>query len=277
MELAEQYPNEFLLVSADWVEQRLLDEQVVIIDARPKGYEEGHIPKAFSLTPGQMKAEDGIHIVPSDRFAELAKERGIESDTIILVYDDGYSNNAARIFYAFEYYGHWNKVRILNGGFTSWKANGKPISKETIEPHRGGVVATPNPDLISTIDQVQQELNGEQVVHLDTRTLEEFRGIDLRSNERGGYIPGAVHLEWTETIDITILDQPKFKSYPVLKQLFESIGVVKEKAIVPYCQSNVRGAHLYFVLRLLDYRHIRPYEGSWAEWGNSKNTVIASL
>ncbi|BBI34007.1 sulfurtransferase [Cohnella abietis] len=275
MGISEQYPNDFLLVNADWVEQQLHDEQVVIIDARPKGYEEGHIPGAVSLTSGQLKAADGIHIISSERFTELAQERGINADTTVIVYDDGLSNNSARVFYALEYYGKWDNVRILNGGFTSWKASGKTISKDTVEARQGNFEATINPELITTQGQLVQELNGEQVVHLDARTIEEFRGTELRNNERGGYIPGAIHLEWTDTIDKTIPDQPKFKSYLALKQLFESAGVQKEKTIVPYCQTNVRGAHQYFVLRLLGYQNVRPYEGSWAEWGNDPNTPIA--
>jgi len=272
-----QYPNDFLLVNVDWVEKQLHNEHLVIIDARPRGYEDGHIPRAFSLTPGQLKEEDGIHIVSSERFMKLVENFGIHEDSNILIYDDGYSNNAARLFYVFEYYGHWDKVKILNGGFTTWETSGKVISKETAIPRKGNFVAIPNPDLISTKEQVVQALNQEEVVLLDTRSVGEFQGEDLRTNTRGGYIPNAIHLEWSETIDKTIPEKPKFKSYPKLKEELEDVGVIKEKTIVPYCQTNVRAAHAYFVLRLLDYPHIRPYEGSWAEWGNATDTVIIKL
>ena len=33
-----------------------------------------------------------------------------------------------------------------------------------------------------------------------------------------------------------------------------------------YCQVGVRAAQIYFALRLLGYKRVRLYDGSWEEW-----------
>jgi thiosulfate/3-mercaptopyruvate sulfurtransferase len=50
--------------------------------------------------------------------------------------------------------------------------------------------------------------------------------------------------------------------------------VTKEKEAVTHCQTGVRAAHTYFVLRMLGYERVRMYDGSWAEWGNAEDTPI---
>ena len=68
------------------------------------------------------------------------------------------------------------------------------------------------------------------MVVLDTRADDEWLGTNTRGGPRGGTIPGAVHLEWTQYLD----EAGKFKSPRDLAALFEAAGVVRDKAIVPF-------------------------------------------
>ncbi|MFC5700280.1 sulfurtransferase [Cohnella faecalis] len=275
MSYVKDYTNGHLLADVNEVERYSLKEGAIIIDARTKGFEDGHIPGAVSLPSALTKSKDGIGIVPADLFTELAQSAGINANTTVIVYDEGDSVQATRLFYALEYYGHADKVKVLNGGLAIWLRAGKPLSVEETWQARGNFSATPHPERFTGKNQLQRELNDTSIVALDTRAIDEYRGDNLRNNARGGHIPGAVHLEWKDAVDRTVPEAPIFKSGAVLTEQFESAGVLKEKTVVPYCQSNGRGAHTYFALRLLGYPNVRPYEGSWAEWGNSEDTEIS--
>jgi thiosulfate/3-mercaptopyruvate sulfurtransferase len=56
--------------------------------------------------------------------------------------------------------------------------------------------------------------------------------------------------------------------------MFEQAGVKKGAQVITYCQTGVRAAHSLFTLQLLGYSGTRNYDGSWAEWGNNKDTPV---
>lgn len=45
--------------------------------------------------------------------------------------------------------------------------------------------------------------------------------------------------------------------------------------VIIYCQTGIRAAHDYFVLRLLGYASIKNYDGSRNEWGNDPRLPLA--
>jgi thiosulfate/3-mercaptopyruvate sulfurtransferase len=89
--------------------------------------------------------------------------------------------------------------------------------------------------------------------------------------KRGGHIPSAVHIEWTNTIDSTT---KQFKAAPLLHEMFQQTGVAPNKEVITYCQGGIRAAHSLFSLRLLGYDKVRNYDGSWAEWGNREDLPV---
>lgn len=272
------YPNEQLLTDESWLEEHLTDDELVLIDARSGGFEEGHIPGAVHLSSGQLNdAENEVNgfLLGEEDFTELLQSLGVNQDSTVVIYDDGSALAATRVFYALEYYGLFDQVKVLNGGYPAWLIAGHDISTEPVDPEAGDFVAKANEDLVSTKEQVLEQLESEDVVILDTRSEGEFTGEELRNNKHGGHIPGAVHREWTDALTEEEDGTQRFLSPADLKANFETVGVAEDKTVITYCQTNVRGAHSYFALRLLGYEDIRPYEGSWAEWGNLDDTPIS--
>ena len=52
--------------------------------------------------------------------------------------------------------------------------------------------------------------------------------------------------------------------------LLRQKGVTSDKEVITYCRIGERSSHSWFVLTyLLGYPHVRNYDGSWTEWGNS--------
>ncbi|MDC3414715.1 sulfurtransferase [Aquibacillus sp. 3ASR75-11] len=270
------YPNDDLLVDIEWVKENLDNENVRFVDMRGDDYEGGHIPGAVSATWQDVNDPNNPvegFLLPADPFSSFIQELGINEDTTVVAYDAGNSMSAARLFYALEYYGKEN-VKILNGGFTAWLNAGEEVSTEAPTIEKGNFIAEAQKQLVSTKEEVESKIDKEDTVLLDVRSPEEYSGDDVRA-DRGGHIPNAINLEWTTAM--TEKDGvPVFKSSEELANQFEETGVAQDKTIVPYCQTNARGAHTYFVLRLMGYDQVKPYEGSWAEWGNDPNTPIES-
>ncbi|UCZ52450.1 sulfurtransferase [Bacillus shivajii] len=266
------YENEHLLVDTNWLEENI--EDTIVIDIRDEEeYEGGHIPGAVHLDRGEITDQDnpvfGV-LVEEEVFQDVMQSKGINDDSTIVIYDGGNSLWASRLFYGLELYGH-EDVRILNGGFTAWLSDELELSTEAPAVEEGNFTATLNPDLQASQTKVEEFIGDDTCVIIDTRSDGEYDGSDVRA-ERGGHIPGATHIEWSEALNAEGI--PTFKSAEELEELFSTAGVDRDKTIVPYCQTNVRGAHTYFSLRLLGFENIIPYEGSWAEWGNDPESQI---
>jgi len=271
--VSDTYENAQLLADVKWVEDHAKDGKVKIVDVRAKGYEQGHIPGAVSLNSGLLKDAKNNTIVTADKFQEIFQNIGVNSDTTIVLYDEGNSLNSGRVFYGLEYYGHKDKVKVLNGGYAAWTAASKDVSTEAPAAAKGNFTAKANPDLITTKDQIKK-LDLQACVLLDVRSSKEYTGEDLRGNQKGGHIDKAVNKEWSDAIEQNADGVPVFKKAKDLQAAFSDLGVDKNKTVVPYCQTNVRGAHTYLTLRLLGYKDVRPYEGSFAEWGNASDTEV---
>lgn len=263
------YTNEHLLVDSYWLAEHRNNQSLVILDARATGYEDWHIPGSYWLDTTKLRDHTQNTIVPAELLKGLLTDFGITNASSIVVYDDGSSVLAARVFYVLEYYGLRNQIKLLDGGFAAWVAEGNEVSNEQPFSRTGSIVnLTPDPLLITSRDNIQALPNNHLL--LDTRTALEYTGEDRRSNRKGGHIPGAIHKEWRDALEAADKDGVvRFKHAAALNREFQALGILPSTTIIPYCQSNQRGAHTYFVLRLIGYPDIRPYEGSWAEWGNS--------
>lgn len=53
--------------------------------------------------------------------------------------------------------------------------------------------------------------------------------------------------------------------------------LTREKGIqiFTHCQTGVRASHALFTLKRMGHDSVRNYDGSWPEWGNSKDTAVA--
>ena len=105
----------------------------------------------------------------------------------------------------------------------------------------------------------------------DARSKEEYNGTKALA-AKGGHIPGAIHLEWTETLDKK--NSLRLKDKNNLTKLLTKKGISPEKTVISHCQTHRRSGLTYIVAKLLDYPNNRAYDGSWSEWGNASDTPI---
>ncbi len=273
----EGYAKPELLVDTAWVQEHLEDETVRFIDvSNAENYAAGHIPGAVNVSVGDQMTdpEDSTQgqILSQDALSALMSQLGVTPETTVVFYDNNNNLQSARAYWVLKYYQH-EDVRIYDGGSKVWTADGQELVTDEVTVTPTEYVAQ-EPDLAirTTTEYVLERIDDENVVMCDTRNAEEFSGTDVRA-ARGGHVPGALNVEWIYAVD----EDGTFKDAKALLDLYTGAGFVPDKEIITYCQTGVRGAHTWFVLReLLGFPDVRNYDGSWAEYGNRTDTPIDS-
>jgi len=266
------YTNPDLLWSVDRLKQRLSDPKLVLVDMRPpEAYANGHIPGARSFDIFGISLID-TRPDPLNSFLwiieHLIQAKGFNNDSTVVAYDDIAGMRSARLFWFMEFFGH-DDVHLLNGGFNAWQAAGFDAARDAVIPKAGNFKMNQRPELLATVDYVLAQLHSPSSVIVDTRSDDEYTGKLVRA-KRGGAIPGAVHLEWTNNLDA----KGFFKTADELQKMYQERGITPDKEIIPHCQGAYRSAHSYLALRLIGYPTVRNYLGSWGEWGNRLDLPI---
>jgi thiosulfate/3-mercaptopyruvate sulfurtransferase len=266
------YQHERFLVDIDWLHSNLDNPRLRIIDARaPQEYAAGHIPGAanvpFGLLGTQDTDPDGVADFNARQVAAF-RAAGISNDSIVVTYEDFAGATAARGVWVLDYYGH-DHAHLLDGGLQAWIAAGGVLTTEHPEIAPGSFEPHYHPERLATYRDILGDLDRDDIIILDTRRLTEHLGTEFHT-ARGGTIPGAVHLPWSNGVD----RQGTIRAADELRALFAQHGITPDKEIVPFCGGGYRSSHTYLILKMLGYPNVRNYLGSWGEWGNRPGLPI---
>lgn len=249
------------------------DGQFVILDARPQAsYGELHVPGSrwVDQTAWAKQFADGDDAVGwSARIGEL----GIDTKTTVVVYDDAGMKDAARVWWILRYWGV-DDVRLLNGGWKGWVAEGHPTSADPpVAVAPTSFQAQAQTARWANMQQVLELLHRDDYQIVDARSTKEHCGIDALNNQRAGSIPGATHLEWSDLMD---QDTHRFKSPQELRDRFAQAGIDLDRPMTCHCQSGGRSSVMAFALELMGAREVRNYYRGWSEWGNTPDTPVVT-
>lgn len=248
-------------------------EAPLLLDGRPaEQFARGQLQGARHLDVWGMSLIDTSD-APLRAFmwmvGHLFSLRGVTPDRPVVVYEQDSGLRAARLFWLLEYLGH-ERVRVLDGGIQRWAREGHPVVTDPVAPVASAWHGTPTPARLATWQDVRARLGEAGTVIVDTRSDDEYHGRLVRAR-RGGAIPGAVHLEWTENLTAS----GEYRSVDELGRIYRTLGVTPDREVVTYCQGGYRAAHTYLALRLLGFAQVRNYTGSWKEWGDREDLPIA--
>ena len=275
------YATKSALVDTAWVAQHLDDPSVrlVEVDVDTSAYDSGHIPGAVGWN-WQTQLSDTIRrdIPAKAELEKLLSESGISPETTVVLYGDNNNWFAAWAFWHLTMFGH-RDVRIMDGGRKKWEAEGRPMTTDAPQ-HRATQYRAKDPDysIRAFRDQVLSSVGVPGRAFVDVRSPREYSGellapenLPQEGAQRGGHIPGAVNIPWSQAVR----EDGTFKPAQELRELYGSKGITPDKEIIAYCRIGERSSHTWFVLKhLLGYPNVRNYDGSWTEYGSMVGVPI---
>jgi thiosulfate/3-mercaptopyruvate sulfurtransferase len=283
-----------VLVSTEWLAGRLGDAGVRIVDVRGKvlppgskprylakraDYDSGHIPGAVFVDWTRDIVDLGdpvpMQVAGPGPFAAKMGELGIGDGSLVVAYDDYDHIFAGRLAWALRYYGH-DAVRILDGGWLRWVAEGRPVESTTAGAGGAAVfTARPRPALRRTAREVASVLGRGDVVLIDARPPEQYAGA-VTAAARAGHIPGAINVPYARLVDGST---GRFLASGELARVFLDAGVdvtALPREVIVYCNGGVSCTVPLNALRMLGRDDVAVYDGSWNEWGDDAALPIRS-
>jgi len=210
-------------------------------------YLEGHVPGASFLDVDSDLAappgDRGRHPLPdADSFAAAAGAAGIGAGVLAVAY--GTMGGAERLWWLLRHFGH-EDCAVLLGGLDAWAG---PLRAGPEEIERATFTArAPRTDDTIDADELQQRLDDSDLLLLDARAPERFRGETEPIDPVAGRIPGARNLPYTAGDAIPA-------------------DVLAADELAVYCGSGVTSCVTLLELARAGRPDAKLYAGSWSEW-----------
>ena len=249
-----------VLVSADWVEERLERSGIVVIDTRSAmRYLMGHLKSAVSVPQRKLLDSRG-RLLPVEDLARLFGEAGLGDRETPVLYDGHDGRNCAMVAWGLEYLGR-DDVHIMEVLFDSWKDEAREVFYRPVPKVARQFTARVNPGLRASIGEIS---GASDLKLVDTRSRQEYSG-EAETDERPGHIPGAVNIVWQ---DLLGEEGRLLGSQEKVQRLLSQAGISKGDHIVSYCKVGARASIGYLAFQQLGY-DVRVYDASYAEWEQS--------
>ena len=270
------------LVTTEWLDGHLGDPKLALLDCSwylPEAgkhaiddFRRAHIPGARFIDLGVVSDPDSpyVNMLPSaELWAREIGRLGIDNDTLVVVYDAGYVS--ARLWWMFRVFGH-DKVRILDGGFHKWIAEGRPTEAGDPEPAEAVAFnAKLQPGKVAALEEVRAALDlGITVV--DARTAARFDGTEGSGypGVASGHMPNAINTPWAKFFDPS--RNYAFIDAEAAAKVFAEAGADIHGPVITTCGSGVTAAILGFMIERAGNMDWKLYDGSWHEWGQRPDT-----
>jgi thiosulfate/3-mercaptopyruvate sulfurtransferase len=265
-----------VLVSPAELDVLMQSEPVVVIDTRDADtFASGHVPGAVNLreifTFLATSTAEGLSELKAT-FASHFGAVGLSGEETAVFYEDslntGYGQSC-RGYYLLTWLGY-PKVKVLNGGFSAWKAAGLPTSTEGAAPEAATFPSDlGTADVMLTKDDMLKAL-GTDTVLLDVRDIDEWIGDSSSPYgkdfaPRKGRIPGAKWVEWYRFMKPSA-QGPMIKSPDEVKAECATAGISTDDTVYLYCFKGARASNTFLALKQAGFDDVRMYFGSWNEW-----------
>ena len=267
------------LVSTAVLAEHLHDPDWVVLDCRhdllkPEAgraeYEKSHIPGARFMhldrdLAGPKTGTNGRHPLPdAATFAAKLGAAGISAGIQVIAYDAQEGTNASRLWWMLRWLGH-DAVAVLDGGWPKWVREKRPCTDAVPRPLPSAFAPGTGAARGGWVDaaHVLSHLERQDMLIVDARSEERFRGEAEPIDPVAGRIPGAVCRFFRDNLD----EKGCFRSPSELRADFDAIlGAHRPEHAVNSCGSGVSACHNLLAMEIAGLTGGRLYPGSWSEW-----------
>jgi thiosulfate/3-mercaptopyruvate sulfurtransferase len=280
--MAEDSP---FIVDADWLQERLGEPGLTIIDASwylpaqkrdaRAEYDAAHIPGARFLDQDAVSDPDSAlpHTLPSPQhFSQYVGSMGVSADDIIIIYDGPGFFSAPRAWWMFRVMGVF-QTYILDGGFDGWKAAGRPVTAEQTKIAPSVFHADFDASRVASLADMRRVVETKESQIADARGPGRFTGSEPepRAGVRSGHMPGARNLPYS-----ALSENGKLLPKDRLREVIEGAGIDLSNPVITSCGSGITAAVVTLALETLGHTQNRLYDGSWTEWGGLSDTPVVT-
>jgi thiosulfate/3-mercaptopyruvate sulfurtransferase len=266
------------LVSTAELAAHIDDATWVVFDcrhdlARPdygaQAYATAHVPGARFLhldrdLSAPTTGKNGRHPLPeAQTFMRTLGAAGVDAGRQVVAYDDKMGVYAARLWWMLRWLGHEN-VAVLDGGYTKWTSEGRPVSSAVPQPAPAHFAGQPRPISVDA-GEVLRSLGQPGRIVVDARAPDRYRGENETLDPVGGRIRGSLNRFFRDNLDASACYKPAAD----LRQAFVALlGSTPPDAVVHSCGSGVSACHNLLAMEIAGLPGSRLYPGSWSEWSS---------
>ncbi|KGJ90272.1 sulfurtransferase [Thalassotalea sp. ND16A] len=278
---------EYPLVTTAWLEENLNRKDLILLDAsmnsvvdkEPIIYDEFICianARMLELEKDFCNPESSqLHALPTEQqFSRSAQKLGINSDSLLVIYDNQGIYSSPRAWWTFKAMG-FDNVYVLDGGLPKWLAEGGKTANTFDQdfPQPGNVIGQYRDELVCDSDYVQNCINSHKTAIVDARASKRFAGKapEPRKGVRSGHIPNSLNLPFSQ-----LLESHGFKNAKDINNVFSTLVAETNEQLVFTCGSGITACIVLLAAVVAGYPRVVLYDGSWADWGSDQNLPIES-
>ncbi|MEN9704200.1 MAG: hypothetical protein RLZZ393_79 [Pseudomonadota bacterium] len=271
-----------MLVDGDWLAAHLDDADLRVLDCSVSlvpveggvrlesgraAWAAGHIPgSAYADLMQDLSDRDStlpMMMPAATQFAAVLGRLGVGPGTRVVLYDAGNHTWATRLWWMLRAMG-FDQAAVLDGGFTKWKADGRPVSVELPKHPAAAFIAQPRAAAFVDRDAVKAALDAPQVRLVNALSPDEHAGRVSRT-ARPGRIPGSGNVPAGVLVDAST---GAYRSLDALRELMQAAGLLDAPRVIAYCGGGIAATSVAFTLARLGATDVAVYDGSLVDWSS---------
>ena len=238
------------LVDGKWLAANLQSPDVLVLDAQPRPmHAKAHVPGAVPVDVFAI-ATFGVRDTPLAESERFYQKLGIDSRRKVVIYDQGGTWFAPRIFFQLAYHGFpTDKLAILDGGMAKWQADGLPVTADATPAPQPGTFR------VTKVNEQERARVNELVAAAGDRSgsvLVDALGPEYHYGatqffNKAGHIPNAISLPSEDFFNA----DKTFKSPEEIRRMMAHMSIRPEQEVQTHCGGGGAAAVPYFAMKYL--------------------------